>query len=286
MKSFLFITAQYIVPHHLLSRIVGWFASTKIHWIKNTFIEKFIAKFNVNMQEAEVEDPRAYENFNAFFCRALKADARPIDTAEDAFVCPADGAVSQVGKIQHNLLFQAKGHHYTTEALLGGDQKLAAQFEGGEFTTIYLSPKDYHRLHMPIAGKLTSMTYIPGALFSVNPTTVNNVPNLFARNERAVCVFETSAGPVALVLVGAMIVAAIETAWAGQVAPTTGQIQNYFYTEQGISLDKGEEMGRFKLGSTIIILTGKDAIKWRDDLAAETPVRMGERLADIIAKAD
>lgn len=286
MKSFLFITLQYLVPHHLLSRFVGWFAQTKIQWIKSLFIQQFIKHFNVNMNEAEREDPDSYINFNDFFCRALKSDARPIDSSDSSFVCPADGTISQLGKIENGRIFQAKGHDFTCEELLGGDSKNAELFKNGEFATIYLSPKDYHRLHMPIDGKLLKMTYVPGDLFSVNPTTVEHVPNLFARNERLVCVFETSVGPIALVLVGAMIVASIETVWSGQVAPFNKSIQQFFYTAQDISLSKGEEMGRFKLGSTIVVLTPENSIQWLDSLAAQSAVKMGESIAHLKPAAD
>lgn len=279
MKAFLFITLQYLVPHHTLSRIVGWFAQTKIVWIKSLFIQKFIAHFNVNMSEAEREDPESYENFNDFFTRALKPEARPICQESLSFVSPADGAISQMGTIQSNQIFQAKGHQYSTEALLGGDTENAAKFVDGSFATIYLSPKDYHRLHMPIDGKLIKMTYIPGKLFSVNPCTVENVDGLFARNERVVCIFETSFGPMALVLVGAMIVASIDTVWAGQIAPYKRDIQNFYYTNQEITLAKGEEMGRFKLGSTIIILTPAKTLEWQNTLTAQSPVKLGEAIA-------
>ncbi|VUD40676.1 Phosphatidylserine decarboxylase proenzyme [Thalassocella blandensis] len=281
MKSFLFITLQYLVPHHLLSRFVGWFAHTKIQWIKSLFIHKFIGHFHVDMSEAEREDPDSYENFNDFFCRALKPSARKIDHASLAFVSPADGTISQLGAINEQRIFQAKGHEFTCEELLGGDTENAQLFHNGQFATIYLSPKDYHRLHMPIDGKLLKMTYIPGELFSVNPTTVDHVPNLFARNERVACIFETSIGPVALVLVGAMIVASIETVWSGQVAPFNHDVQQFFYTNRDIFLKKGEEMGRFKLGSTIVVLTPSDTIEWQNSLTAESPVRMGEAIAQI-----
>ena len=279
----LFILAQYLVPQHLLSRLAGSIAECEWPWLKNAFINWFIKRYNVDMAEAKDPEPYNYKNFNAFFTRALKSDARPIVKGYDNIALPADGCISQIGPIKHDSIFQAKGQHYSLLKLLGGDRVLAKQFENGSFATIYLSPKDYHRVHMPLDGQLLSMTYVPGDLFSVNETTAENVPDLFARNERAICLFQTQAGPMAVILVGAMIVAGIETVWAGQVAPIKRQVitTKYQQQQQPIAIRKGDEMGRFKLGSTAIILFGEDAVNWHAELQANSPTRMGELLGQI-----
>jgi len=283
MKDRLFILSQYLLPHHLLSRAIGCIAECRAEWLKNPLIKWFVKQYQVDMSEAQVEDPTAYENFNAFFTRALKDGARPLDETPGAVLCPADGAVSQLGPIEHGRLFQAKGHSFSAVELLGGEAERAAPFMGGEFATIYLSPKDYHRVHMPLAGTLKEMVYVPGRLFSVNQTTAENVPELFARNERLVCIFDTERGPMAVVLVGAMIVAAIETVWAGQVAPPTRLLKTTRYDAAArgpIELAKGAELGRFKLGSTAIVLFGPNQVKWAEHMVAGSATRMGERLAD------
>ncbi len=233
------------------------------------------------MSEAEEEDYTRYACFNDFFVRALKKDARIIDTAPHSFACPADGAVSQCGPISAGNIFQAKGRDFSADELLGGNTSLADTFRNGLFTTIYLSPKDYHRLHMPVDGTLISMTHVPGQLFSVNPATTENVPRLFARNERLVCVFETEFGPMALVLVGAMIVASIETTWAGLVAPAGKQISTHNYKGPEISFRKGEEFARFKLGSTIIALLPEGCAEWQDSFKANACVKMGSPIANL-----
>lgn len=280
----LFIFFQYIVPQHLLSRLAGKLANTKISWIKDPFTRWFVDHFGIDMSEAKETDPCAYASFNDFFTRELKEDARPIDSQENSIVSPADGAISQLGKVEHGRIFQAKGQSYSSLELLGGDSSLAAEFNDGHFATIYLSPRDYHRVHMPYGGKLRSMIHVPGDLFSVNETTAENVPRLFSRNERLVCIFDTDIGPMAVVLVGAMIVASIETVWAGQVTPQERTIQRRDYdleaTNDLLNLAKGEEMGRFKLGSTAVVLFGKDAIDWIDGFEAKTPTRMGETIAE------
>lgn len=279
MKTFLFILLQYITPQHALSRMVGGLANSKIGWLKSLFITKFIETYNVNMDEALESDPQHYACFNDFFCRALKPDARPISTEAGTIVCPADGAVSQAGKIKNGRIFQAKGRDYSALELIGGNQELADTFANGSFSTVYLSPKDYHRLHMPLAGKLISMTHVPGDLFSVNPATTDNVPRLFARNERVVCVFDTGLGPVALVLVGAMIVASVETTWAGLVAPVGKQVSTVEYGTQPIEFAKGDEFARFKLGSTIVMLFPENSMEWNDNFTAMSSVQMGESIA-------
>lgn len=280
MKT-VFIIIQYLLPQHLLSRLVGRLAESRTPWLKDFIIRLFIRQYKVDMSEAEASSERDYANFNAFFTRALKQGARPIDEREEIISCPADGAISQLGQIHNGRIFQAKGQDYSLSALLGGDEALAREFQDGSFATIYLSPRDYHRVHMPLSGTLRSMTYVPGKLFSVNTTTAENVRALFARNERAVCVFDTEAGPMAMILVGAMIVAGIETVWAGQVAPPPRELSTQSYPQNGAapSLTKGEEMGRFKLGSTVILLFGKDQIDWLEHYEALTPTRLGEALA-------
>ncbi|MEX6501485.1 archaetidylserine decarboxylase [Pseudomonas zhanjiangensis] len=283
MKQRLFILSQYLLPHHLLSRLIGFAAECRIDAFKNRLISWFIKRYGVDMSEAQVETPSAFEHFNAFFTRALKDGARPLDSTPGAILCPADGTVSQLGTIEHGRVFQAKGHSFSVVELLGGDSERAAPFMGGEFATIYLSPKDYHRVHMPLAGTLREMVYVPGRLFSVNQTTAENVPELFARNERAVCLFDTERGPMAVVLVGAMIVASIETVWAGLVTPPKRVLKTFRYDEAArapITLDTGAEMGRFKLGSTAIVLFGPNQVQWAEGLAANGSVRMGQCLGN------
>jgi phosphatidylserine decarboxylase len=282
MKSRLFILCQYLLPHHLLSRLAGCVAECRARWFKNALTAWFARHFKVDMSQAQVEDLTAYEHFNAFFTRALKPDARPLDPTPGAVLSPADGAFSQLGPIEHGRIFQAKGHSFSVLELLGGDPANAAPFMGGEFATVYLSPKDYHRVHMPLAGTLREMIYVPGRIFSVNQTTAENVPELFARNERVVCIFDTERGPMAMVLVGAMIVASIETVWAGLVTPPKRELKSVRYDEAArapIHLEKGAEMGRFKLGSTVIVLFGPDQVKWATHWIAGGPVQMGQAMA-------
>jgi phosphatidylserine decarboxylase len=289
MKDRLFIISQYLLPHHLLSRLAGCLAECRIGWVKNGFTQWFVRHFNVDMSQALEEDPTAYEHFNAFFTRALKADARPLDPSPDAVLCPADGAISQLGPIENGRIFQAKGHSFSATELLGGDSQRAAPFMGGSFATVYLSPRDYHRVHMPLAGTLREMVYVPGRIFSVNQTTAQNVPELFARNERVVCIFDTERGPMAMVLVGAMIVASIETVWAGLVTPPKRQLKTFAYDEAArapIHLEKGAEMGRFKLGSTVILLFGPDQVRWAEEVVALSPVRMGQALTGLSETAE
>ena len=281
MKDQLFIGLQYILPHHLISRGVGFFAECTWPALKNPLTNRFVKQYNVDMSEAVEEDPEAYASFNDFFTRPLKEGMRPLPDQADAIVCPADGAISQLGDIEYGRVFQAKGHDYSLTELLGGDSDLAGEFQGGKFATVYLSPSDYHRVHMPLSGTLRKMIHVPGRLFSVNQTTAENVPRLFARNERAVCIFDTDKGPMAVILVGAMIVASIETVWSGLITPKRRTVKTYDYTEESrkeITLNRGDEMGRFKLGSTAIVLFGKDQVEWAETLAAEMPVRMGQSL--------
>ncbi len=282
MKQRLFILSQYLLPHHLLSRLIGFAAECRAVWFKDRLIGWFAKQYQVNMAEAQVEELTAYEHFNAFFTRALKDGARPLDETPGAILCPADGAVSQLGPIEQGRCFQAKGHSFSVQELLGGDAERAAPFMGGDFATVYLSPKDYHRVHMPLAGTLKEMVYVPGRLFSVNQTTAENVPELFARNERVVCLFDTERGPMAVVLVGAMIVASVETVWAGLVTPPKRELKTTRYDEAAraaIELSKGGELGRFKLGSTAIVLFGPQQVQWAEGVVAGSPVRMGQALA-------
>lgn len=279
----IFILFQHLVPQHLLSRMAGKLAECEWPWLKNRLIKRFIDHYDVDMSQALESDPHSYPHFNAFFTRALKEDARPIDADTHTIVCPADGAISQLGDIKNGRIFQAKGQSYSLLELIGGDEEHAKLFENGKFATIYLSPRDYHRVHMPLDGKLQTMTYIPGDLFSVNTTTAENVPRLFSRNERAVCLFETDMGPMAVILVGAMIVAGIETVWAGQVTPIKREIrtQHYMASPKPITLKKGEEMGRFKLGSTAIVLFGQDTVAWKEHFEEGEPTVIGTALAQM-----
>ncbi|MGN0920373.1 MAG: archaetidylserine decarboxylase [Cellvibrio sp.] len=282
MNDKLFIKLQKIVPQHGLSRLVGALAKSEVGFIKNTFIQWFVKRYNVDMSLAIEENPKVYKSFNDFFTRAIKPEARPIDQNSLSIVCPADGAISQLGDIIDGRIFQAKGQDYTSLELLGGDQSLADEFEGGKFATVYLSPRDYHRVHMPYGGKLRRMVSVPGELYSVNTTTAENIPRLFARNERAVAIFDTEIGPMAVVLVGAMIVAGIETVWDGEVAPfASREIADSNYPYQDIQLAKGDEMGRFKLGSTAIVLFAKDQVEWSKKYSAGTPTKMGQILGRV-----
>lgn len=241
-------------------------------------IRWFIERYRVDMSEALNPDPAAYTTFNEFFTRPLKPGARPLSSAE--WICPVDGAVSQLGPIAGDQIFQAKGHHYSTRALLGGDAQLAARFDNGHFATIYLSPRDYHRIHMPCAGTLQRMIYVPGDLFSVNPTTARGVPGLFARNERVVCIFEGAQGPFAMVLVGATIVGSMATVWHGVVnPPRTANVREWDYTGQNIHLAQGAELGRFLLGSTIVFLAPQGPQQFNCDWQATTPVRLGQPMS-------
>ncbi|WP_346838519.1 archaetidylserine decarboxylase [Microbulbifer sp. SAOS-129_SWC] len=283
MHPKLFAALQYLTPQRALSRAAGWLAETRIKSIKDPFTRWFVDKYAVDMDEAQESDCTAYATFNDFFTRALKDGVRPIVDGDHTIACPADGAISQLGEIHNGRIFQAKGHDFSLLELVGGDPQTAAQFTGGHFATVYLSPKDYHRVHMPIAGTLRSMTYVPGQLFSVNTVTAETVPRLFSRNERVVCIFDTAAGPMAVILVGAMIVASIETVWAGLVTPHKRRVRTTEYRDsKPIELEKGEEMGRFKLGSTVIMLFGADQVRWAESLGAESSTKMGKHFGDIL----
>ncbi|WP_420473943.1 archaetidylserine decarboxylase [Noviherbaspirillum sp. ST9] len=267
---------QYLLPKQALTALAGRFASSS-GGLTPHVIRWFAKKYGVNMEEALNPDLASYPSFNEFFTRALREGARPLADAD--FICPVDGAISQFGSIEHDQIFQAKGHRYTTAALVGGDAALAAQFDHGSFATLYLSPRDYHRIHMPCDGKLLRMIYVPGALFSVNPTTARGVPGLFARNERVVCVFEGPHGPFVLVLVGATIVGSMATVWHGVVNPPRGgTVREWQYHDKDIVLKKGAEMGRFLLGSTVVMLFPKGEIAFNPQWLAERAIRMGEAM--------
>ncbi|MEX0964693.1 MAG: archaetidylserine decarboxylase [Pseudohongiellaceae bacterium] len=283
--SHIFIFFQYLLPHHLLSRMVGKFAENK--FLRKPLIRAFIKRYKVDMSQAKVQDIGSFENFNAFFTRELKEGVRPICDRPGAIVSPADGAVSQLGDINDGLLLQAKGRHYSCQSLLANDTQLANLFNKGKFATIYLSPRDYHRVHMPFAGILQRTIYVPGKLFSVNQTTAESVPDLFARNERLICLFQTELGPMAVILVGAMIVAAIDTVWAGPVCPVSGARQvtevDFSQLTPAIELSTGAEMGRFRLGSTAIVLFGHGVMEFESSLQATSAVAMGQLLGQVAA---
>lgn len=278
MQGRLFIYLQYLLPQHLLSRAAGCLADCTWSWVKNPFITWFVKRYQVDMRQAVEPDPTAYACFNDFFTRALTPDARPLDSEPNSVLSPADGVISQLGAIEHGRIFQAKGQNYSVQELVGGNMEHAELFQGGQFATVYLSPRDYHRVHMPLGGTLREMIYVPGDLFSVNRITAENVPRLFSRNERVVCIFDTPAGPMGLVLVGAMIVASVETVWAGLVAPHRRRISARNYNEVAPSLERGAEMGRFKLGSTVIVLFGPGKADWDNGLGAGDFVQMGQKL--------
>lgn len=283
LRDTLFVWLQYLLPQHLVSRFTHWLTRLRIPWLKNTLIRWFIRHFQVDMSEAQEQDYRAYPDFNHFFTRALRPGARPLARDPDAVLSPVDGTVSQAGHIEGDAIFQAKGQRYALAALLGHSEAWQAAFENGEFTTLYLSPRDYHRIHMPRSGTLREMIHVPGRLFSVNPLTTRKVPGLFARNERVVCLFDTDAGPMALVLVGAINVGSIETVWAGEVTPPAGRrVRRWRYDGQDIRLEAGAEMGRFNMGSTVILLFGAGRVAWEAGLQAEAPVHMGQKIGRVL----
>ncbi|MFE8644765.1 archaetidylserine decarboxylase [Sphingomonas sp. NCPPB 2930] len=275
------VLPQYALPKRGLTDFAGWVASKKRGRTTTGLIRWFVGKYKVNMDEALQPDITQYATFNEFFTRALKPGARPI--ADAPLVCPVDGAISQFGAVQDDQIFQAKGHSYSTTALVGGDAALAAQFAHGSFATVYLSPRDYHRIHMPCDGRLRRMVYVPGALFSVNPLTARGVPGLFARNERVVCEFSTAFGPFVLVLVGATIVGSMETVWHGTVnASRSKEVRTWNYDDQDVRIAKGAEMGRFLLGSTVVMLFPKAAgVRFDAGWGPGGAVRLGEAMAQV-----
>jgi phosphatidylserine decarboxylase len=271
------VLPQYLLPKKALTAFAGFVAAAQWGGMTTSLIQWFVKRYQVNMAEAANPDIASYASFNEFFTRPLKAGVRPLAAAD--FICPVDGAISQLGAIEKDQIFQAKGHHYSSTALVGGDAALAAQFDNGTFATIYLSPRDYHRIHMPCDGRLTRMIYVPGDLFSVNPTTARGVPGLFARNERVVCVFASDHGPFVLTLVGATIVGSMATVWHGVVnPPRRPDICEWHYEEGAVSLRKGEEMGRFLLGSTVVMLFPANKVAFNPQWSAEQPVRLGENM--------
>jgi phosphatidylserine decarboxylase len=278
----LFVGMQYLLPQHLLSRMMHALARSRIRPLKNLVIRVFLRFYAINLAEAAQPDALAYESFNAFFTRALKPAARPIDAATGAVVSPVDGEVSQAGRIERDMLLQAKGLHYSIGELLGGDDELARQFDGGHFATLYLAPFDYHRIHMPLAGRLRCARHVKGDLFSVNAVTAATVPGLFARNERVACLFETAAGPMAVVLVGALFVGSISLAWTGELPTYRGQKpRDLPVGDPPIALDKAAELGQFNMGSTVILLFGAGRTIPHPDLLPGASVRMGQRIATL-----
>ena len=280
MSDRLAVLPQYLLPKGALTNFAGRVAGAKGGAMTTRLIRWFVGRYNVNMDEALDPDISHYTSFNEFFTRALRPGVRPI--AEADYVCPVDGRISQFGVIDKDQIFQAKGHHFSTTALVGGDAALAAQFEHGSFANLYLSPRDYHRIHMPCDGRLTLMIYVPGELFSVNPTTARGIPGLFARNERVVCVFDTANGPFVMTLVGATIVGSMATVWHGVVnPPRSGQVRDWSYANDNVVLKKGEELGRFLLGSTVVMLFPKDTLQFNPGWQPAGPVQLGEVMAKL-----
>ncbi len=281
MRSYfekLFCSLQKIVPQHQLSRLLANIAEAKTPWFKNTLIRQFIRTYDIDLSIAQREQPEQYLNFNDFFTRSLKPNARPISPDPKTLTSPADGILSQFGHITDNQFIQAKGQHYTTSLLLGGDKSLAAEFSNGSFATVYLSPSDYHRVHMPWNGKLVKTQYIPGKLFSVNRATTNGIPELFAKNERLICIFESNIGKIVVILVGAMLVAGIETCWQNHYPPNTHATE--FFSEQIMAFKKGQELGRFKFGSTVVLLFN-NKLTFEKHLTFGEKILLGESLAKI-----
>lgn len=273
------VLPQYLIPKQAITALAGKLASAKAGKLTTAVIRWFVKRYQVNMAEAAEPNIEAYKSFNEFFTRPLKKGARRITKAD--FICPVDGAISQFGDIKADQIFQAKGHQYSTLAMLAGDKALAASFQNGSFATLYLSPKDYHRIHMPCDGTLKSMSYVPGDLFSVNPTTAQGVPGLFARNERVICEFDSAHGTFVLILVGATIVGSMATVWHGVVnPPRVGRITTWTYENQSITFKQGEEMGRFLLGSTVVMLFPQNTLKFNSKWMPTKPIQLGEKMAD------
>jgi phosphatidylserine decarboxylase len=282
MSDRLAVLAQHLLPKRLLTRFAGRVAGARAGRATTAIVRRFIATYGVDMAEAAQPDPAAYASFNDFFTRALKPGARPLAQAD--LVCPVDGAISQFGAVDEHRIFQAKGHDFTIQALLGGDAAMAAPFAHGSFANLYLSPKDYHRIHMPCGGRLRRMVHVPGDLFSVNPVTARGVPGLFARNERVVCLFDGERGPWAMVLVGATIVGSMATVWHGVVnPPRSGVVREWRYDDRDVALRRGEELGRFLLGSTVVMLFPKPRLAFNPEWAPERAVRLGEAMASYSA---
>ena len=275
------VLPQYFIPQHFISSLVYRITRCETPWFKNILIKLFISVFDVDMSLANNPDPESYSSFNTFFTRELSAEARPLSLDEHTILCPVDGAVSQVGNIQNDTIIQAKGKSYTLKDLLVEDE-LANMFTAGTFATLYLSPKDYHRIHMPLSGKLSRMIYVPGKLFAVNSHTVRVVDSVFARNERVINIFSTDVGPMAMVMVGALNVGSMETVWAGQITPAKDRIINDTkYSDSDVRLAQGQEMGRFNMGSTVILLFPNDVMQWTSEIAANKGIVMGESIGSI-----
>jgi len=278
--DFIKVTPQYFIPKHMLSSGMHWFMQVETPWIKNNTIKLLTKIYGINTSEAADENLDNYPHFNAFFTRALKPEARPIDDSPDSWVSPVDGVISQSTHIEGNNIIQAKCHPYTVEALVGGDIEYAKQFHNGEAAVIYLSPKDYHRIHLPVDAKLLSMTYVPGDLFAVNPATVRQVDGLFARNERLVIRFDSEKGSFCLIMVGAIFVGSMETVWQGKITPEyEPTIQHWDYQDENISFNKGDEIGRFNMGSTVVLLTTESQLPELGKINPDTPIQMGQHLA-------
>lgn len=275
MRKKLFIWLQYILPQHLLSRLMGYIAECRWKWVKNFIITHFIQHYQINLSICLSSDITDYPTFNAFFTRALKSTARPISPAASAVISPVDGCIAQIGTLENSRLLQAKGTYFTVDAFLGGSHH---RFYDGHFATFYLSPKDYHRVHMPLNGKLRKTIYVPGKLFSVNTLATENIPQLFSRNERLICHFDTAAGPMAVILIGAMMVGKIETIW-GLKERSNHLVTRHYIDQENIFLTKGAELGRFNMGSSVIILFEKNHIKWQADLTSQSSIQMGETIA-------
>jgi phosphatidylserine decarboxylase len=277
------VLPQYLIPKQALTILAGKLAGAEAGGLTTSIIRWFVGRYGVNMAEAANPDIASYACFNEFFTRPLREGARPLAAAD--LVCPVDGAISQFGAIERDQIFQAKGHSYSTTALVGGDRELAARFADGSFATLYLSPRDYHRIHMPCDGRLIRMIHVPGALFSVNPTTARGVPGLFARNERVVCVFDSAHGPFVLTLVGATIVGSMATVWHGVVnPPRPGHLREWSYADQRIEFRQGDEMGRFLLGSTVVMLFPKGVVRFNPDWAPAQAIRLGEAMGSTPAQ--
>jgi phosphatidylserine decarboxylase len=275
------VLPQYFIPQHFISSQVYRITRCETPWFKNILIKLFISVFDVDMGLANNPDPESYSSFNTFFTRELSAEARPLSLDEHAILCPVDGAVSQVGNIQNDTIIQAKGKSYTLKDLLVEDE-LANMFTGGTFATLYLSPKDYHRIHMPLSGKLSRMIYVPGKLFAVNSYTVRVVDSVFAKNERVINIFNTDVGPMAMVMVGALNVGSMETVWAGQITPAKDRVINDTkYSDSDVQLAQGQEMGRFNMGSTLILLFPNDVMQWSSEIAANKGIVMGESIGSV-----
>jgi phosphatidylserine decarboxylase len=285
VKDRLFVASQYLLPQHFLSRIVYRLTRSRSRGVKNALIGNFMRGFSPDLSDALQPDPLAYGSFNEFFTRALRPGARPMDSNDGALISPVDGAVSQIGRLDGSQILQAKGHQYSLEALLGGAAGAtdwAPRFARGCFATLYLAPFNYHRIHMPLSGTLRAAWYVPGKLFSVNAVTAGSVPGLFARNERVVCIFEEGPWAFAMVLVGALFVGSMDTVWHGQITPRTPKSRLELPLDESrapLRLEKGAEMGRFNMGSTVILILPPDTIDWLPDIKARDAIRMGQSLA-------